>query len=293
MNTSKASKLTATTLLVAKRIAKRGMNSLVCAAVALLAVGALTANAQSTLTWDITPGTVGAGDSAITGGAGTWNTSNGNWTTDAGVNNIAWINTTPSVNTALFNAAGINGTRAVTLGETINLKALTFSNLRNSGPVQKYTITGGTLAFASGGTITTGTSLDNVNNAEYAYINSTIGAGTLDADIRTDTVGTLDVTAAATIKLGSGAALAFADSSAFDWTDGTLAISGTLADTSLRLGTSSSGLTPTQLALITFDGRGVTIDEDGYILPMPAGTLIPVFTSWKPRSSSVIRGAGR
>jgi fibronectin-binding autotransporter adhesin len=145
---------------------------LLTACSAMVAVSSVSA--QTTYTWDITPGTIGAGDSAITGGSGTWNSSNGNWTTDAGANNLAWDNTSPSVNTALFNASGINGTRSVTLGETINLKALTFSNLRNSGPVQKYTITGGTLAFSSGATITTGTTLDNVNDAEYAYINSAI-----------------------------------------------------------------------------------------------------------------------
>jgi autotransporter-associated beta strand protein len=144
---------------------------IIAAASSLFAIS--SASAQ-TYTWDISPGTVGAGNGTITGGTGTWNTTNGNWTTDAGANNVAWDNTSPSVNTALFNANGIAGTGTVTLGETINLKALTFSNLRNSGPVQKYTITGGTLAFSSGATITTGTSLDNVNNAEYASINSAI-----------------------------------------------------------------------------------------------------------------------
>lgn len=132
------------------------------------------ANAQATLTWDIVPGTVGPGNGTITGGTGTWDTTNGNWTTDGGANNIAWDNTSPSVNTALFNANGINGTGTVALAETINLKSLTFSNLRSSGPVQRYTITGGTLAFSSGATITTGTSLDGVNNAEYAFINSAV-----------------------------------------------------------------------------------------------------------------------
>ncbi|MCF7817964.1 MAG: hypothetical protein K9M54_08785, partial [Kiritimatiellales bacterium] len=53
--------------------------------------GLATANA-STLTWDIVPGTVGAGDNAITIGDGTWDTSTGNWTIDEGTNNIAWVN---------------------------------------------------------------------------------------------------------------------------------------------------------------------------------------------------------
>lgn len=42
------------------------------------------------LTWDNTPGTIGAGDGVVSGGAGTWNTTNGNWTSDGGVNNVSW-----------------------------------------------------------------------------------------------------------------------------------------------------------------------------------------------------------
>ena len=43
-------------------------------------------------TWDITPGTVGAGNGITTGGSGPWNTTNGTWTNDAGASNIAWNN---------------------------------------------------------------------------------------------------------------------------------------------------------------------------------------------------------
>lgn len=53
--------------------------------------GLSTAMAQS-YGWDIAPGTIGSGDSAITPGAGTWNTTTGNWTTDSGTNNVAWVN---------------------------------------------------------------------------------------------------------------------------------------------------------------------------------------------------------
>lgn len=70
----------------------------------------------ATLTWDITPGTVGAGDSAITGGAGTWDLTNGNWTADAGANNIAWTNG----DSAIFGGtAGI-----VTLGTPISVDTI-------------------------------------------------------------------------------------------------------------------------------------------------------------------------
>ena len=146
---------------------------LLAAASSLLAVSYSQA-APTSLTWDITPGTVGTGNGTITGGTGTWNTTNGNWTSDAGANNVTWDADNSNDDTAIFNANGIAGTATVTLGETIDLKALTFSNLKSTTTTQKYTITGGTLAFSSGGTITTGTSLDNTNNAEYASINSAI-----------------------------------------------------------------------------------------------------------------------
>jgi autotransporter-associated beta strand protein len=103
----------------------------------LLAIS--SANAAS-VTWDITPGTVGTGDGAITGGNGIWNTANGNWTTDAGVNNVAWVNTNNDI--AVF--AGTAGT--VTLGEDITIGGLQFNTTA-------YTLAGNnllTLNFASG-----------------------------------------------------------------------------------------------------------------------------------------------
>ncbi|MFD0895112.1 autotransporter-associated beta strand repeat-containing protein [Luteolibacter ambystomatis] len=87
-----------------------------------------TASAAN-VTWDIAPGTVGPGDSAITGGAGTWDVTNGNWTLDAGANNLAWVNA--NNDTAIF--GGSVGT--VTLGAPITANGLTFN-------VSGYTIAG-------------------------------------------------------------------------------------------------------------------------------------------------------
>ena len=94
-----------------------------------------------------------------------------------------------------------------------------------------------------------------------------IGNATLDAATFTDTVGTSDVTGTATINLGTGAALAFANSSAIDWTGGTLTITGTfVSGASLRFGTTSSGLTPAQLALISAPGfSAFALDANGYL----------------------------
>ena len=92
------------------------------------------------LTWDIVPGVVGVGDGAITGGGGTWDLTNGNWTADAGVNNLGWSNG----DSAIFQGTG----GAVTLGAAISVDDVTFATAG-------YSITAGTLTLAGTPTITT------------------------------------------------------------------------------------------------------------------------------------------
>ena len=72
------------------------------------------------LTWDI----FGAGpsDGLITGGAGTWDTTVTNWTSDGGANNIAWNNA--NNDTAVFGGTG----GAVTLGTGVTVGGLTFNS---------------------------------------------------------------------------------------------------------------------------------------------------------------------
>jgi len=95
-----------------------------------------------------------------------------------------------------------------------------------------------------------------------------IGNATLNAGTRTDTMGTLDVTSTATINLGAGAALAFANSSAVDWTGGTLNITGTfVSGASLRFGTNTNGLTRVQLSKISVLGvTSLALDSSGYLI---------------------------
>jgi hypothetical protein len=87
----------------------------------------------------------------------------------------------------------------------------------------------------------------------------------------------LDVTGSAVINLGTGAALAFADSKAVDWTGGTLDITGTLGATSLRFGDSADDLTSGlggQLAKISVNGSGLgtyILDANGYLIPGGGG----------------------
>jgi autotransporter-associated beta strand protein len=119
-------------------------------------------------------------------------------------------------------------------------------------------------------TISAGTLALGISNA-LAATPITLGAATLNAATFTDTVGTLDITAAANIQLGTGGALAFADSSAIDWTGGTLAITGTfVSGASLRFGTTSSALTPAQLAQISKPGGGaVILNTSGFLIDLP------------------------
>jgi hypothetical protein len=79
----------------------------------------------------------------------------------------------------------------------------------------------------------------------------------------------LDVTAAATINLGSGGALVFADSNLVDWTGGTLNITGSFVSGSSIKFASSGGLDSTQLAAISVNGGGAgtaTLDASGYLV---------------------------
>ncbi|MFD0895240.1 autotransporter-associated beta strand repeat-containing protein [Luteolibacter ambystomatis] len=131
------------------------------------------------ITWDITPGTVGTGDGSVTGGAGTWNTTNGNWTTDAGATNIAWVNANNDI--AVF--GGTAGT--VTLGTGITVGGLTFNTAG-------YTITGGTLTLGA------------ITNTVAANTNATISsilAGTGSSLVKTGT-GSLALNATNTFSGG-------------------------------------------------------------------------------------------
>jgi len=117
-------------------------------------------------------------------------------------------------------------------------------------------------------TISTGTLKLNLSGVLPDTSAVSIGSATLDtADGVAETTGTLAVTGAATIKLGTGAALAFANSSGSNWTSGTLNITGDfVSGSSLRFGTNDNGLTTSQLALITADGfTGFTLNAGGYL----------------------------
>jgi autotransporter-associated beta strand protein len=156
---------------------------------------------------------------------------------------------------------------------TLSVSALVGASGSSSG-VTKFGA--GTLVLSAANNYTGATRVNEgtlawgANNV-FAATPFSIGSATLDAATFDDTVGTLDVTANATINLDAGANLAFAASNAVDWTGGKLNLTGTLdfsgtATSSLRFGTSATGLTSTQLASISASGwTNFALNGSGYL----------------------------
>jgi autotransporter-associated beta strand protein len=158
---------------------------------------------------------------------------------------------------------GVSGGK---VGVTVNGGAGSFTsgNLYTLAGANTYTgattITGGTLALGA-------------NNVLADTTAVTIGGGSLRiGNGFADAVDTLDVTAAATITVGAGASLAFADSSGKAWA-GSLTITGAfVSGASLRFGTDANGLTPAQIAKISGPGLSdIAIDSQGYITATVTG----------------------
>jgi len=224
----------------------------------LAALGAATLTISSAsaadVTWDIAPGTVGPGDSAITGGDGTWDTTNGNWTTDAGANNIAWGN--DNHDTAVF--SGTAGT--VGLGTGITIGGLKFNT-------DGYLITGDTLTMGAAGSLFTGANVTATISsvlAGSAAIAKT-GAGTLTLSGTNTHTGATTLNAG-TLKLDFGASdtSKLADGAALFLNGGTLELSGgshleTVSGTTLSGGTTfvtqtNSGTAKLAMGAITISG---------------------------------------
>ena len=182
-------------------------------------------------------------------------------------------------------AGTVNG--SITNNGSLTLRGIGVTNVLSAGvsigstPVVK-TDTGAWRITSSGNTwgtttISSGTLEIGANNALPDASSITMAASTkLDLmGTSSDAVGTLSLTGNATITFGltgNAQTLAFANSSALDWSSFKLTISGyEQATDSLRFGTTSSGLTAGQLANINFDGYdpGAVIDASGYVSPVP------------------------
>ncbi|MFZ9935781.1 MAG: DUF5018 domain-containing protein [Luteolibacter sp.] len=120
------------------------------------------------VTWDTAPGMVGTGDSAVTGGAGIWDTNNGNWTVDAGANNIAWIN--GNNDTAIF--GGTAGTVTVATGG-VTVGGLQFNT-------NNYLVGGDPINFGAAGGINVSTGTSKITAAITSSFGLTkTGSGTV------------------------------------------------------------------------------------------------------------------
>jgi hypothetical protein len=198
----------------------------------------------------------GTSTTTLTLAGGTLNLNGGSigGTTGTGRKNIGTLNFQSGT---LQNVSRINddaGLTKTTAGTLVLSGANTYS-----GPTA---VTGGTLALGA-------------SNAIPSTAVS-IGNATLNAATFTDTVGTLAVNGSASVNLGAGASLAFANSNAIPW-PGTLALTGTFVPgSSLRFGTTGGGLTSTQLGKISATGfTGFALDDSGFLTAIPDG-----FASW-------------
>lgn len=171
--------------------------------------------------------------------------------------------------TAMFKDVTIGGEGNTTVSSAIsgagNLIKDGSGTLTLSG-TQTYTgettVNGGILALGG----------HNVLNGKAITLNN---GATLDAGTFTNTLSTLTVSSGASLALNAGAVLAFADCSGVQWS-GTISLNKSVfsAGTSLRFGTSSSGLTPAQITALQVPGYKLSIDANGYLTGIPSGTLI-------------------
>ena len=193
-----------------------------------------------------------------------------------GTGNLLLNNLGAAANIITISGTSVNHTGSITLqgtatGDTTISAPIgaNVTSITQNSATSRMVLSGSNNAYTGPTTITAGTLVLGKSDVLPDATAVSIGAATLDAATFADTAGTLDVTTATSaISLSTGAALAFADSNAIDWTGGTLTITGTFTSgSSLRFGTTSGGLTAAQLGKITADGSPTfTLNSNGYLV---------------------------
>lgn len=220
--------------------------------------GTLAFTAQNTYWGDtiVSAGTLMIGDGGAVGGV-SQNTPN--IIVEPGAVLAVNRNDTITQGTNPFKVAitGDGGFRQAGTGNTVLMLANTYI-----GPT---TLDAGTLTLGAAGVLP---------DASEVFI----GNATLVTGSFAETAGRLVITSTATLQLGTGAMLAFADSRGVDWTGGTLMLTGSfVSGSSLRFGTNSSGLSSGQLARISTSGyANFALDANGYLTAMSSSG----FTYW-------------
>ncbi len=207
---------------------------------------------------------------------------NGNDQTLAGLTTITRNGRLQRVYSASTATLTVNNSADYTFGGNLGKTGGDEFGLTKSGK-GKFTLSG--VNTYTGATIVSDGMLAMGANNIMSSTAVSIGNATLDAATFANTVGTLGVTSTAKINLGTGAALAFADSSGEVWTGGTLDLTGTfVSGASLRFGDGSgTGLTSTQLALITANGfSSFAVDASGFL----TATSMGGYSSWNTANGS-------
>jgi len=235
--------------------------------------GALTLTSASALTSSAsaTSATI-AGNLNLTAFASTLNVADGAAAAD--VNVSAAVSGSANLVKAGAGTLVLSGSSANTLSGSTTVNGGTLELAKSSGVTA---IAGSAITVNSGGTLLLG-SANQINDAA----NLTLNGGTFSTGSAagfSETLGTLTLSGSSSIDLGTTAhLLQFADSSAlsgawsgsltiYGWT-GLPASSGTSGQ--IFFGASASGLTSSQLSMVSFDGFG-----SGAIL-LTNGELVPV-----------------
>ncbi|HEX8915815.1 MAG TPA: autotransporter-associated beta strand repeat-containing protein [Humisphaera sp.] len=169
------------------------------------ALAGLRPAAAAPYDWDVGPT---ANDGAVTGGAGTWDTTTPNFTANGGATNVVWPNTAADV--ARFGAPG----GAVTVAAPVTAGGLVFSadgyTVQNNGTAAN-TLTlgaGSTIDVAAGVTATITASLVGGTDNTIYFTKTGDGSVVLNPLLNTATPAAATNTFAGDVRITSGAVVA-------------------------------------------------------------------------------------